>query len=676
MFERGRSKWARERLRLRRDAPPPSDEGDDFESGFLQDSLPGLTERESRPRWRAALAGAASDAAAAVSVVVETVGHLGGWIFAGIRDSLASVGHYLGDGWFALSLEVRQRLAAFVLALSLAAVVWFLVLPVAPCWAPAGDRCPPGNDSLALIPEDAAAYLHINLDPDTEQADAAGDLVRRLPALTRVVIGGRDQTGQTAPGIVDRLVGRQLDFAGQVLAWSGRELAVALLNRGAAIEPVLIIEIEDRAGAEEFVAELGRDGEEIDYEGTTIVEGAGAATALTDEFALVGDPGSIRDVIDVLGGESRSLEDNAAAEQLFDRLPDRRLIEAWLSPDAAAALLQGGSAGPFDTFVHSESTSGVAASLSVDAGVVDLAVRSGLDAEKAKTTPSVFAALPGFEPSLPETVGEDVVAYLGLGEPGRSLVTLIDRAEADAPGLAAGFDVLAKRLEREGVDLAADVLPLLGGEVALTVEPRSDPAEAESQTPGVAAPAPVPYAALLAEGVDMKQAEGVLARLQRPLSSGVDAGESGRAALPSSSEIGGVDVQVLRLSSLVELTYGFVDDRLAVATDPDGIRRLVSDLPALSELDAFEKATDELPETPALLLYLDLAGVVAQLEAGGLGSDTAYGPYAQDLRALDVAALAVSGGVTRIDTDLRLIVGEPQPAESPLPPIQPTPESG
>lgn len=684
----------RERLRLRRrGATPPAQEGDDFESGFLQDSLPGLDEgkrgrlRFPLPRRRDRSTPTRSTAAGAgrLGSLKALGGRIGGALSDGayavaatagsIGDSLAIAGHHAARRWFGLSLAVRRRLAAGALLSALVALLWFVILPVAPCWVPAGDRCPPGNDSLALVPDDAAAFLQVNLDQTTEQAEAARDLAGRLPTLAREIIGGRGQSGQVSGGVIETLIGQPLDYANQVLPWSDGELAVAMLPAGTGIEPVLMIEIADRAGAEKFSESLTAGGAEADYEGTTIVEGRDVSVALSEDFVLVGDQGPIRSIVDVIRGESSSLADNAAAETLLESLPENHLLEVWLGPDAASGLLRETAASPFDTFVNSASATGVVASVSIEAGVVDLAVRSELDPEKVETSPGVFAALPGFEPTLTETVGADAFAYLGFGEPAQSLSVLLDRAQADAPGLAAGFEELGETLSREGVDLEGDLLPLLGGEVALSVEPRlaATSGDAVGETPGAPGTAPVPYAGLLADGVEEEEATEVLARLQGPLSSVADPDAGGPSGLPGSVELGGVDAQVLRLSPSVELTYGFVEGRLALATDPDGIRRLTTDRAPLADLDTFEDAVEAFPDRPSALLYVDLAGVIEQLEALGLGTDTAYGAYAQDLRTLEAAALAVSSAEARLDTDLRLIVADPETVEPAPLPIQPPP---
>ena len=45
------------------------------------------------------------------------------------------------------------------------ALVWSLAVPALPCEAPGGDRCPPADDAIQLVSEDALAYAHAERRP-------------------------------------------------------------------------------------------------------------------------------------------------------------------------------------------------------------------------------------------------------------------------------------------------------------------------------------------------------------------------------------------------------------------------------------------------------------------------------------------------------------------------------
>ena len=57
-------------------------------------------------------------------------------------------------------------------------------MPALPCGAPGGDVCPPSDDAIALVPDDALGYLHVNVEPGTEQYDNAREIADRIPTIS------------------------------------------------------------------------------------------------------------------------------------------------------------------------------------------------------------------------------------------------------------------------------------------------------------------------------------------------------------------------------------------------------------------------------------------------------------------------------------------------------------
>ena len=66
-----------------------------------------------------------------------------------------------------------------------AAASFGVAVPNLPCQLPGGDSCPPADDAAELVPGDALAYVHANLDPETEQYRARGRARRRGAAVQR-----------------------------------------------------------------------------------------------------------------------------------------------------------------------------------------------------------------------------------------------------------------------------------------------------------------------------------------------------------------------------------------------------------------------------------------------------------------------------------------------------------
>ena len=164
---------------------------------------------------------------------------------------------------------------------------------------------------------------------------------------------------------------------------------------------------------------------------------------------------------------------------------------------------------------------------------------------RLENSPGFFEAFPPFEPGLADELSSGALAYLGLGDPDESIRALLAQATAEAPGLVAGFDDFSKQLAKQDkVNIQHEVLPLLGGEAALGIEPppsegdsggkqgggenevepgppqgiepggpprRCPPSRAELGFTGV------PYLGFVADDVDEEQARKALADLQVPI---------------------------------------------------------------------------------------------------------------------------------------------------------------
>lgn len=558
---------------------------------------------------------------------------------------IGSAGRRVGDVYRGVPLLVRQRVVAAAVVVATAAIVWLVILPAAPCWAPAGDQCPPPDDAIEIVPADALAYAHLDVDSSTDQSQAAGSITERLPLLSA-----------TAVSTVSGLAGPPIDYATDVAPWAGGEAALAVLGGGLRLDRVLLIEIADEAGAEEFAADfVGADAATSEVDGVEVSTGKGGISSATvDKFLVLGAEEPVGDVIATSRGDE-SLA-TAADEDVLEELPDQRLAYAYLSPDGAETLLRGGQGRQIDTFVDAEATEGAAASLSIEGDLLELAVRSELDPDRADASPDFFAALPPFEPTLADSAGPDSLAYLGLGDPAGSVAKLLSQAAIGAPGLLAGFERFEKDLGKQGgVSIERDLLPLLGSQVAIAVEPTVGPGGGEG---GAAGGSGTPYVSLIADDVNSRQAGRVLAELQGAVAETIEPASRGQVPTFETTTIDGVEAQSLQISPAVNLTYAIDEDRLIVTTNPDGIVQARSGGDGLPGSERFERVTDGLPEEVSLLSYLDLRGLISIGEQIGLATDPGYAAIAGDLRALEAAAISVEGGGNAIRTDLRVLVGD------------------
>lgn len=568
--------------------------------------------------------------------------------------------------WRSLSAIARRRLvAALVVAAGILAVLAFAV-PNLPCQFPGGDSCPPPDDAEELVPADALAYLHANLDPDTDQYEAAAELVAKLPILGALAV---DSGSAQIPGPGTGA----LDFEQDVRPWFGGEVSIAVVTgTGVIPERVDLLEIEDEQAAAEYAASIAvGQVQTTEYEGIEVsLDQRDVATAVANGFLMIGGEDGVEAVIATATGAdgAESLADDATATEVRDELPDHRVAEAWLSPDGVAELIAGdtGTLGTLTPLVAPGATRGVAASLSASDDGFEVAVRSALDPEAEQTSPSFFAAFPAFEPDLPKKLQPETLAYLGIGPPAETVGELLSQASAQAPGIAAGFEDLVERLRRKGdVDLEGDLLGALGDQAAFTLEPA--PGTDPSSLSGA-----LPYLQFAADGVDEDAARRALAALQGSLAEAAAGGDEIPPVF-GQEQVAGVETSSLRLSPTVELTYAVFDGLVAIATDPAGVAALIEGEGGLDERDLYRRATDDFPDQVSLLAFLDLGGLVAIGEEAGLAEDPRYATFAGDIRRLDGVGLAVSDQDDVLATDLRLLVGD-QPTGDEAPP--PLPDAG
>ena len=107
--------------------------------------------------------------------------------------------------WF-----TRHRGRALIVAAVI--VVYFLIRSVA-----SGDETK--DEAIALVPGDAYAYLHINVDSNSEQFDAAASLASRLPQLA-------EAANQGLGGLFG--IETSAGLEGALAPWLGDEAAFAL----------------------------------------------------------------------------------------------------------------------------------------------------------------------------------------------------------------------------------------------------------------------------------------------------------------------------------------------------------------------------------------------------------------------------------------------------------------
>lgn len=576
-----------------------------------------------------------------------------------------AVGRGAGAFWASLPVVARRRLGAALGAAALVLVLASLVVPNLPCALPGGDECPPDDDAIELIPADALAYVHVNLDPETEQYEAAAEVAARTPQVSAQVLGSLLPLVIGGGGVPS-------DYAAEVAPWSGGELALAFTGARGRAQQVQLIEVEDAEGASAYVDSIAAGAPERSKHRDVEVseDDRGLATAQVDGFLVLGPIAGVREVVDVATGAEGAapLAGDETAADALDALPAQRIAEAYLSRDGLADLVADPESplAALGALLDAGASRGAAVGLGASGDGLELATRSLLDPERAEARPGFFAAFDEFEPELPGRLASDVLAYVGLGRPSETAAALLRQATARAPGIARGFTDLVEGLQRDaGVNLESDLIPALEGEAAIAVVPRPAGADVPqgASLPGQVPPETVapgealaPYLELLASDVDEERVLEALARLQGPLAR--ELGGALGAPVFDQQRIDDVQVQTLRLSPTAVLTYAVFDSMLAMASDPAGVRRAIEgeDDP-LADSERYQRATDGLADEPALIAYLDGTELRRYGERSGLAEDAAYARFAPDLRRLEALALTVETEDDELRADARLLVG-------------------
>ena len=551
--------------------------------------------------------------------------------------------------WLSMSVHTRRRLAVAVAVLAALLAIAFVAVPALPCQFPGGDVCPPSDDAIHLVPDDALAYLHVNVNPDTEQYHLARNVAARVPNLAaqaadRLLLARVPGPNGSAP-----------NFERDIAPWFGGQGALAVVPAGSrAAEEVQLLQVTDAGAAQKYAGSVASGRPQTStYRGVPVsVDRRGLATAIVAGFLVIGRESGVRAVIDAQSGASGtgSLADDPKAQAARDALPAERLADAYLSPDGIAKLV-GNPRGPLatlDAVVDPTASDGVAMALVADDEGIDVDIRSELNAERAKAQPGFFAAFPQFEPTLTGSIPAGSLAYAGIADPGHALVSLLAQASADQPGLAAGVAALVQRVKRLGkVDLEHELLPALGDEAAFALQP--------------AAAGGIPYLEFLGSGIDAQRADRGLASLQGPIADALNA-TTGQAPDFSQTNVDGIAAHSVQVSPTVNLTYAIAKGVLLIATDPAAVKQLAGDQTTLADDETFRQATDGLPSSVSLLAYLNLGGLVTLGEQAGLAQDPAYEVFAPEIRRLQALGVAVQQSPTQLATDVRLIVGSGSPA--------------
>ncbi|HEY8639848.1 MAG TPA: DUF3352 domain-containing protein [Solirubrobacterales bacterium] len=515
------------------------------------------------------------------------------------------------------------------MVLALCAIYSFIPVPWLPCEASPAKTCVPTDHAIALVPIDAEAYLHIDLDPDSSQFSTARDVANRLP-----------HSAEIEQGIFGALgLGPRLDLRSDVGPWIGDEAAFAELGGGTP-QPLVLLAVKYRKGAQRFLAKLGPGKPQLVKNGNAPFHAYRNGLAFADlhGFLALGPAPAVRAAIDTERGRSKALSDSEQASAVRESLPDQRLADAYFSPQGTKQLLAGsvGLASQLDTFVDFGASDGIAAALVAHDNGLELQLDSALAPTKGKANPTFFQAFPDFHPSLAGEFSPDTLLYLEFADPADTVRALLHQAKAAAPGLVGAFARFQRQVRRGGVDIQKSVLPVLGGETAI----------------GAASGRAGPYLTVVFKDVDEDRAREVMAKLQGPLVAALAPAQTGQALTFGAKRLGDTVVRSVRISPTLNFAYAIFDGKLVVSTNPAGVRQAVQGDADLGGSDTFKAATSDASGGVSALVFFNLEGLVRR--AGPLGLGQIVGGFGADVAKLKALGLTVQSDEDDLKTTLFL----------------------
>jgi Protein of unknown function (DUF3352) len=451
--------------------------------------------------------------------------------------------------------------------------------------------------AAAIVPASAALYANVYLQPSTGQRMNLAGLLGRVPGF---------EDPSTLDDKVDQLVQNLLaetglDYHEQVKPWLGTQIAIAAWaadGDGIAPEAVLIVEAKDVAAAEAAVASaVTEDGGTIttqSHAGVEVAVAEGSAYAFLDDMLVIGPgPEAVTAAIDVHGG-APSLSGRAEYERTRDLLPQDYLASVFVDFGAIA------EAGGIADELSGLSTAGAA--LVAEQEGLHLAGSAPFAMSEAQPS-SRAGFVMGSEPSslvdwMPEeTVGE--VVLFGLGK----MLESVEAAAATAPEgeeIGSTLDSLRALVAFGlGLDLDADILPLLDREVGIAV---------------TGFDADLPRGQVIVRPEDPEAAAAALDRLIDALA---DLGGA-----PRTEEVDGAEITMVRLPDVGEIAFVQLNGIIIVGLTPEDVAASIAAHDSgrsLGSSDAYQR-TFEVAGTRAgnegwidVAAIVDLAGDAAEL---------------------------------------------------------------
>ena len=326
------------------------------------------------------------------------------------------------------------------------------------------------NDRAAeLAPADSVFYVNIFLQPSTGQQMNLGGLIGRLPGFA-----DEASLDEKVDQVVENLLGASglgLDYREQIKPWLGSQIAIAGWPTDgdvAAPEAVVIVEVKDRPSAEAALAELAAQGGATfapeTYQGVEMqVADTGAYAFVGEMLVFGGSRAGIEAVVDVDGG-GEALANREDFRSTMAGLPADHLASAFVDLGAVAEAT--GTAEQISAF------SSAGAAVIAERDGIRLSGSAPFEIDNAASSSAAGFGLGGEPSSLVDWMPEDTIAELVVFGLRQTLEDAEDAAAAAPEGeqITSALDtVRALASFGFGIDIDADLLPLLDREVGIAV---------------------------------------------------------------------------------------------------------------------------------------------------------------------------------------------------------------
>jgi hypothetical protein len=483
----------------------------------------------------------------------------------------------------------------------------------------AGGSPPPPPDSAAkLVPANALIYLNLGTSHGAAQWKHTSQALSKLPVA--------GQLRDALIGAVTSSTLGNLDLNRDVKPWLGNEAAYAQLpGRNGNL---LLFRVRNTSTATRaFTRAAGSSAPEL-YKGTLLRGvGNGSVAGIAGGWAFIGGPDAVHAALDTRANPAGSLDRNATYSDLVGGLPNDRVGNAWLSQQWLQAHLSGPAA-ILAGFARVPAIQSAAVGFGDDGKLIRLAFRGRPAPGPAGPGCTGEAGQSG---TLFDKAPERPALFLGMG--GAECV-LRDLMGSPASAVGRALESFGARAQRAGVSMDRDLLPLLGGDSALSV------------TQG-------PTITLDAADVPAQQSLNVMGRLQPALISLLKPEAGGVAPGFGAQTVNGVTAMTANLTSGLQLSYAAFGGDLVLSTALNGIADATRGR-HLDQSKDFKAVLGERPKDPSAVLFVDLQKFLALADQAGLRSNPTYAAIRDDLAKLGAAGAVLSREGNDIDAELRL----------------------